>query len=203
MGNEYKLERKRCGLCVDCGNCSPCEGQTLCLECKQKKRKTSKKVREQRKLNGLCPLDGNPAKKDCVLCQKCTDRLRTNNSKRRQLLLEQHVCLRCGRGNLTRIQMCQDCYLKLMAGKYLGSKNRGQELKRLLEKQNSCCPYTGIDLVLCENASLDHIFPVSKGGNDDISNLQWVYLPINSMKLNHTESEFLLLVSKIAEYRKL
>jgi 5-methylcytosine-specific restriction endonuclease McrA len=88
-----------------------------------------------------------------------------------------------------------------MAGKYLGNRNRWRELDVLLKKQNSCCPYTGIELVMCENASLDHKFPASKGGSNEISNLQWVYLPINSMKLDHTEDEFLELVSKVAIHR--
>lgn len=49
-----------------------------------------------------------------------------------------------------------------------------EELLVKLEKQNYVCPLTGEILILGINASLDHITPSSKGGNDNLDNLRWV-----------------------------
>jgi 5-methylcytosine-specific restriction endonuclease McrA len=69
------------------------------------------------------------------------------------------------------------------------------------DKQTGICPYTGRHLILGKDASLDHIVPSSKGGTNDLENLQWVFHKANEMKWNYSEEEFLGLVREIFLYR--
>lgn len=51
-----------------------------------------------------------------------------------------------------------------------------------LKYQNYKCALTGEKLIFGKNISLDHIFPFSKGGSDNIENLQWITLKANLNK---------------------
>ena len=77
------------------------------------------------------------------------------------------------------------------------------QLVELLSTQGGVCPYTKKKLTIGDNASLDHRVPVSKGGNNHLSNLQWVYLDdcldVNRMKLDLLESQFKEAVRILAE----
>ena len=57
-------------------------------------------------------------------------------------------------------------------------KNYKKTLKSLLHKYNFKCVECGAT----ENLTIDHIKPVSKGGTDDILNLQIMCKPCNSRK---------------------
>jgi len=78
---------------------------------------------------------------------------------------------------------------------------RGQELKKILEKQEYRCAYTGRLLVPGINASVDHIRPQSKHPDlaNSISNIQWVDININHMKTDMDHEEFLETCALIAE----
>ena len=77
------------------------------------------------------------------------------------------------------------------------------ELKSLLEQQNYKCIYSGVNLIMGENASVDHIKPLSGNPvlNHDINNLQWTTKQINLMKLNLSEDEFLNIIKSIYEFK--
>jgi len=45
--------------------------------------------------------------------------------------------------------------------------------------------------------------PRSKGGSNDLNNLQWVLAEVNLMKRAHLEEKFLNLVGLISHYRNL
>ncbi len=64
-----------------------------------------------------------------------------------------------------------------------------EQLTELLVKQQFRC--IGCDVLLAENRTIDHIIPLSKGGSNWISNLQWLCGPCNSCKHDRTQEEFL------------
>lgn len=97
--------------------------------------------------------------------------------------------------------ICQTCYLKRSASSALGDTSKWPLLLNKLNKQNWKCAYTGIPLILRENASVEHILPVSRypkyKGN--INNIEWVDLNINQMKGTLTKQEFLAMCQLILE----
>lgn len=56
------------------------------------------------------------------------------------------------------------------------------EKKQLLKNQNNICPICSLSLFYGENIDVDHIKPISKGGKDDITNLQMVHANCNKRK---------------------
>src|SRR3982751_6767776 len=89
--------------------------------------------------------------------------------------------------------ICQTCYLKRSASSALGSSSHWPLLLAKLNKQGWRCAYTGIPLVLRENASIDHILPVSRYPKfrHNINNVEWVDWRVNHMKLSMKKTEFI------------
>jgi hypothetical protein len=63
--------------------------------------------------------------------------------------------------------------------------------------QNATCALTGFPLTLGLNAEVDHIQPLNKGGERDISNTQWVLGVVNRMKEDMDEKKFFALVKAL------
>lgn len=93
---------------------------------------------------------------------------------------------------------CEKHWYENVAYKNLDDKLKGVEIKALAVGQKFICPYTKITLIPTINMSLDHKIPKSKGGSNDITNLQWIESNINYMKWDLTESEFIRLAKLIA-----
>lgn len=87
--------------------------------------------------------------------------------------------------------------------KYFDNYDYIDDLKNLLKSQNNKCPYTGIELIIGVNASLDHIKPIAAGGKSETQNFQWVYYDddfnINLMKRDFSHENFLKAIKIIYE----
>ena len=120
----------------------------------------------------------------------------------RKAQYEKGLCKFC---NNTAIygKVCKKHYLENLSQANLGTTKYAVELEKLLEKQNYKCVYSGVTLILGENAGIDHIKPVAKYPElkDDILNVQWVDKIVNRIKYSFSEEEFLNLVAKVYEYK--
>ena len=88
---------------------------------------------------------------------------------------------------------CVDCWFSDIAKERTGTRKNRDLIKGLFVSQGGRCAYTNTTLVIGENASLDHKMPVSCGGDNSPSNLQWVTIRVNSMKSSLTHEEFVAL----------
>lgn len=97
--------------------------------------------------------------------------------------------------------ICQTCYLKRSASSALGSSSYWMLLLDKLNRQKWKCAYTGIPLSLRENASVDHILPVSRFPQyrHNINNVEWVDWRVNHMKLSMTKDEFISFSKQISK----
>lgn len=115
-------------------------------------------------------------------------------------------CYLCGSKKIlppidNKRNICQVCYLKRSASSTLGSSSQWPLLLDKLNQQKWKCAYTGIPLVLRENASIDHILPVSRYPQyrHNIRNVEWVDWRVNHMKLSMTRDEFIQFSRQIAQ----
>jgi 5-methylcytosine-specific restriction endonuclease McrA len=74
-------------------------------------------------------------------------------------------------------------------------------LLQLIESQDYRCGISGVELTP-ETAALDHITPVSKGGEHVIENVMWVHHEINRMKGVLPIDEFVALCRKVTQYTR-
>lgn len=103
------------------------------------------------------------------------------------------LCTRCSYSRMSTSNLfCEKHFLQNICHKMLGTKKRWQELETLLISQNSKCYYTGLDLILGDNASIDHTQPQIKYPElkHELSNLHWVDIRVNRMKREMSEEEF-------------
>lgn len=70
-----------------------------------------------------------------------------------------------------------------------GDRPTAKRIRRLLEIQKYRCAVTEVDLTPDE-ANLDHIVPILRGGRHEMGNVQVVHRVINHMKSTLTPDEF-------------
>ena len=61
------------------------------------------------------------------------------------------------------------------------SRNRNQLMLSVIDRDGYICQHCKIN----KNLTVDHIFPLSKGGTDDLDNLQLLCRPCNSRKCDN------------------
>jgi 5-methylcytosine-specific restriction endonuclease McrA len=64
------------------------------------------------------------------------------------------------------------------------------------------CDYCSTSLTI-KNISCDHVFPISRGGEKTIENLQFICLPCNMMKGNLTGEEFTELMTFLNQHENI
>lgn len=161
--------------------------------------KYQKNLREKLKKQGLCSHCRHPIEdKKYVRCSKCRAKANKARLDKIKRLRKKGICI-CGKPIEVRKKdgMCKVCWFKRISLSGTGSRKNWLTIKNLLEKQNYQCSYSGKNLVVGKNASLDHIVPISKGGDNSIRNLQWIDLQINVMKRNIVHKKFLSIIKEI------
>ena len=183
--------RKDSMLCSYCKKSPPMDGVKKCATCTEKVRISNKKYVEKTKRKGICPRCGkNPLPVDRGRCIDCNEKHYNEIKLTREDRIGKGLCAECGQCSPTGTsKSCETCVLKAMAKFHFKDVRKWADLRRLYDS-NFVCPYTGIELTLGLNASLDHRVPKSKGGTDEISNLQFVHVWCNSMKNDTEESTF-------------
>lgn len=73
------------------------------------------------------------------------------------------------------------------------------ELRALVEQQSFKCALTGVELQP-ETAAADHIKPVSKGGENVISNIQILHHKVNTAKGTMTNEEFIQMCKDVVRW---
>jgi len=142
---------------------------------------------KENRAKGLCGTCGKEPKANKALCQNCLNLKQATKLKRRQ----KGKCKNCNQPAIGQTFCCERCNYKNIARKRTGDVNRWEELKILMQSQNHQCPYLGLSIDVGNGtAHLDHIVPVSKGGSNKSSNLQFVSKWANLMKGTASDAEF-------------
>lgn len=220
-----RAKRVENGLCESCGG--PTNGETYCELCKLRRRKniekqitteptfkerrkqTVQRRRQNRLSQGICVMCGKlPARNERTICDICGEKRRGENRRCWENRIKKGLCRYCGERAITgkTCRSCDTCFLIKTAKKWLPTEDGPAILLDILHRQNSKCPYSGMPLILGENATLDHKIPRSKGGTADILNLQWVYYDqefnVNTIKRDMSEENFLKAINTIYEHTK-
>jgi 5-methylcytosine-specific restriction endonuclease McrA len=159
-------------------------------EAQAQTRKGKQKFYTDHRARGLCIECSNPAEEGGSRCSQCLERRRVREVQRKQENAANGRCRECSEVAINGHQVCLKCYMKIVSNRHLGTRTRWREILELFERQNGKCALSGLPLTLGLNADLDHIVPRSRGGDNDLSNLQWVLEKVNEFKNNSLESEF-------------
>ena len=174
----------------------------------ERHRIASRKHSAKMMARGLCRhcgrvLDGSHGTR----CRKCHAKalVRGREEKKRTALAR--LCRNCRSPEIVtlgKILHCKTCWFKMMAQHKLGTAKRWRELRSLWDSQNGRCAYTGRELVIGVNASIDHILPSSRFPAKimQLSNLCWADRKVNEIKRDMTRQEFLDLCAVVLEYAK-
>lgn len=197
-------QRVSLGLCIYCGNKPAEKSSTACLDCRDIRRVKANNQRKKWRADGLCGMCGGETNNPT--CGNCRNKLKIMNKRRELRRKALGLCFRCAKptdpnvcsSNVSHL-MCFKCYMKQMAKMHLSSSDGWIHLVQLFNQQNGLCFYTKEKLILGDNASIDHITPLSRGGaENDITNLQWVTWTVNNCKRNLTHDEWVTLCRKVS-----
>jgi len=159
------------------------------------------------KTKRLCISCQNPLKgidKEHTRCPDCRAKAVKSRLKSIRRFRELGLCNECGKPASIggKYKLCEVCWFRHIAKVRTGAYKNWLAIKELLQRQNYRCAYTGTELIIGDNASLDHITPCVKGGDNSITNLQWIDRRVNTIKYDMTHQEFILyLKSRITLYQ--
>lgn len=160
--------------------------------------------RDRRKEKNLCLECDEPRVSGRSYCTHHILRRREYLRVKIQKRKDNGQCIDCGSPAMDQIKhtetaLCEKHYLRRKAAENLGKRDLWIGLKDLLVKQNYKCAWTGDDLILGLNDSIDHKNPKSKfpGMFGDINNIEWVTRTVNITKNDLTSEEFEQLICRI------
>lgn len=145
----------------------------------------------KRKKEGRCVHCGDENPKNSYRCEKCKNYLSNKIKQYRREREDKGLCVYCGELSMEALNQCETCWFKQFSWNALKNRSMWKKLKEKLIAQNYECVYTKEKLIPGVNAGLDHIIPVSKGGEKSIENVQWVLRKINMMKTDMDHDEFI------------
>jgi hypothetical protein len=111
------------------------------------------------------------------------------------------ICAKCSKPSAVG-RFCRPHWFSNAALNTTGKWADGPRLEALLLQQGNRCAYSGLLLVLGENASLDHKDPLSRGGTPLVENIQWVDYQVNRMKNDMTHDEFIAMCRLVLSHQK-
>ena len=157
------------------------------------------KTKQKRYEAGLCIWCETPRDSEAQLCKVCRERQNAEWRTRRLTYKQNGIC-RCGKSGeiIGNEPMCRPCWFKRISIAIVRNISLAEPLAHLFQEQGGHCVYSGEVLIPGDNASVDHKVPILKGGNNNITNLQWITKDINRMKGKLTHTEFVLLCAKVA-----
>lgn len=197
-----RQERANRGVCVRCGKNAAQENRAWCASCTKRETAVTMERRRKRQALGLCIKCGvvlNDTSQ--VHCKVHKDEASGGLRRRQRKRVEEGKCVRCGNNELVTTAVCFNHWLIRISGSATGNSSKKVAVKvwDIMLEQNMRCPYTGKELLPGKNASIDHIIPRSRGGSNELANLQWVDHTINIMKHNLLYEEFVETVKLLAE----
>lgn len=77
--------------------------------------------------------------------------------------------------------------------------SKASQLEKMLKRQDYKCALSGKELTP-QNAAIDHIVPLSKGGSHYVSNAQILLADVNSAKGQMTNDEFIAMCRSIVDH---
>lgn len=193
--NKTRAEAKASSLCINCK--TPWTGLSkncpACLEATRQKWTL-------RAASDACIRCAGPRDGKRKACEACRAGMRALTMGRRGRYAEAGCCVQCGQPRDAGSEFyCRMHILKLAAYRWLDDASRWMDLDALLLAQGGRCAYTGEELILGKNASIDHKIPRSRGGTNTIENLQWVTWTVNRVKTDLTHDEFVTMCAAICD----
>ena len=78
----------------------------------------------------------------------------------------------------------------MIKGKRRSTRQKHWQRKHLIDRDGAYCKICKCIFESKKDVTLDHIIPISKGGDDEISNLQLAHFECNQMKADISPEEF-------------
>lgn len=202
---QYRSQRKEAGLCCRCGNPKEDSVHTYCSACRDEYTRLAKERYQKLKEQGLCVECGKAKAQSGLLCPSCKDVQKNSATKRYTERKVNKACFNCGSERILQStlgkkrQFCEDCYFKDKAKEHFQQAELGKALRDIFHRQEGKCAYSGIELLLGVNDSIDHIKPMAIYPNlaKDIANICWADKRVNEMKRDMSADDFLDLVKCI------
>ena len=207
MRRLYAIRRAK-GLCYHCD--TPARpGRTKCTVHANYYVRTMQERNQEHEATGICRrCHKDPVTKEnnfntnSVYCSKCLKLVSSKLICRSKENVVRGLC-KCG---LKRAGKTKLCFKHLITSKLRRALKRGPtkiERQLIVDKLSSLdhkCAYSGKELVMGVNATLDHIIPISKNGERSINNLTWADDSVNRAKRAMLVPEFLEMCQMVVRW---